>query len=193
MNRLQVLLPNDSAKDDALMLWDRVIKHPVVSVDGEFKPMAYGYNAYGLFFDFTDQSPTVVNTPQAIVWGQTAYSEYVSIDGTDTSKVLFAKSGTYKIDFTAELLSSSSSAKTFYFWPRVNGVDVPGSTMVITVTANGQRQTVTRSGIFEVSAGDYLQAMFAVDSTDADLMGIAATAFCPASPSATLAVIEVAA
>ena len=193
MSRLQVLLPNDSASDDAVMLWNRTIKHAVVSVDGEYKPLAYGYNAYGMFFDFTDQSPAVVNTPQAIVWGQTAYSEYVSIDVTDTSKVLFAKSGTYKIDFSAELLSGSGSSKTFYFWPRVNGVDVQGSTMVTTISTNGHRQTVARSGIFEVSAGDYLQAMFAVDSTDADLFGTPATAFCPASPSATLAVIEVAA
>ena len=40
------------------------------------------------------------------------------------------------------------------------------------------------------NAGDYLQSMFAVDSTSGSLSTTAATAFSPASPSVTLSVAE---
>ena len=96
----------------------------------------------------------------------------------------------YELSFTAELISSSSSSKTFYFWPRVNGTDVANSTMVTTLESNNQKKIVARSGIFEVNADDYLQAMFATDDLAASLSTTAATAFCPASPSVTLSVSE---
>jgi len=63
--------------------------------------------------------------------------------------------------------------------------------MVNVITANDQRKTVSRTGLFQVESGDYLEAMFAVDDLDLDLHGIAATAFCPASPSVTLVITEV--
>lgn len=172
------------------MLWDETKKHMVLSVDGEFLPIPYGENSYGFFADFNSQSATTINTATAITWDTTAYSHNISIDGTDASKIVFARSGVYELSFTAELISSSASSKTFYFWPRVNGTNVANSTMVTTLESNNQKKIVARSGIFEVDADDYLQAMFATDDLAASLSTTAATAFCPASPSVTLSVSE---
>jgi hypothetical protein len=47
---------------------------------------------------------------------------------------------------------------------------------------------VSRSAIFDVSAGDYLEAMWAVDSTSGFLDATAATAFAPAAPASTIAI-----
>ena len=162
----------------------------VVSSNGEYLPIPYGENSYGFFADFNNQAATTINTATAITWDTTAYSHNVSIDGTDTSKIVFDKSGVYELSFTAELVSSSASSKTFYFWPRVNGLNVANSTMVTTLESNGQKKIVSRSGIFEVNANDYLQAMFATSDLTASLSTTAATAFCPASPSVTLSVSE---
>lgn len=76
-------------------------------------------------------------------------------------------------------------------WPRINGVDVAGTTMVNTIETNNHRKTVSRSGLFQVSANDYLEAVFAVTDTDLDFDPLAATAFAPATPSVTLMVKEV--
>jgi uncharacterized protein YjdB len=147
----------------------------------------YGDFAYGAFLDFTDQTQTVINTAKAITWNTTALSKHISI-GSPTSRIVFAKAGKYKVEFTAQLSSASSNAKTFWFWPRINGSDIAGSTMRITTHDNNEAKTVARAAIFEVDKGDYLEAMWAADSLDTSLEAYAAETFCPAVPSVTLMV-----
>lgn len=192
-DRLRQLTTGETAAEDGILMWDRSIGHPVVSYDGKWVPLGYGANepdqgyGYGAFVDFTDQTATAINTATAITWGTTAYSNGISV-GTPTSRIVFANSGKYYIHFTAQLNSQSASAKTFYFWPRVNGTDVTGSTMKVTVHDNDESKTIARAAIFDVSAGDYLEAMFAVDDLDTSLESYAAESFCPAVPSVTLMV-----
>jgi len=145
----------------------------------------YGDFAYGAFLDFTDQTQTVVDTAKAITWNTTAYSKHISV-GSPTSRIVFAKAGKYYIHFTAQLNSTSASAKTFWFWPRINGSDITGSTMRITVHDNDESKTIARAAIFEVDKGDYLEAMWAADDLDTSLEAYAAETFCPAVPSVTL-------
>lgn len=145
----------------------------------------YGDFAYGAFLDFTTQTHTVVDTAKAITWNQTAYAKQIAI-GSPTSRIVFSRPGKYYIHFTAQLSSASANAKTFWFWPRINGVDIPGSTMRITVHDNDEAKTVARAAIFEVDKNDYLEAMWAVDDTDTSLETYAAETFCPAVPSVTL-------
>ena len=190
-DRLRQLTSGESAAEDGILMWDREIEHPVVSLDGEWVPLGYGANepdqgyGYGAFVDFNDQTASTVDTATAITWGTTAYSNGISV-GTPTSRIVFANAGKYYVHFTAQLNSESANAKTFWFWPRVNGTDVTGSTMRITLHDNGEAKTIARAAIFEVSAGDYLEAMFAVDSLDTSLEAYAAESFCPAVPSVTL-------
>jgi hypothetical protein len=147
----------------------------------------YGDFAYGAFLDFTDQTQTVINTAKAITWDTTALSKHISI-GSPTSRIVFAKAGKYKVEFTAQLSSASANAKTFWFWPRINGTDITGSTMRITTHDNNEAKTVARAAIFEVDKGDYLESMWAADSLDTSLEAYAAETFCPAVPSVTLMV-----
>ena len=195
-DRLRQLTTGESASDDGILMWDREIEHPVVSYDGEWVPLCYGANepdqgyGYGAFVDFTTQTATATETATAISWGQTAYSNGVTV-GTPTTRIVFANAGKYYIHFTAQLNSESANAKTFWFWPRLNGVDITGSTMRITLHDNGEAKTIARAAIFQVSAGDYIEAMFAVDSLDTSLKSYAAETFCPAVPSVTLMVKSV--
>jgi len=149
-----------------------------------------GTYAYGAFVDYTDQTHTVIDTAKAITWNTTAYAKHISI-GSPSSRIVFSKPGRYRIEFTAQLNSESANAKTFWFWPRINGTDVAGSTMRITVHHNGEAKTVARTGMFQVNAGDYLEAMWAVDDLDTSLQAYAAETFCPAVPSVTLTITSV--
>ena len=144
-----------------------------------------GTFAYGSFYDTTQQTVSAVNTATAITWGNTAYAKHISV-GSPTSRIVFAKAGFYWINFTAQIHADNSADKTFYFWPRINGTDIPGSTMVNVLHQQDDRLVASRGGIFQVNKDDYLEAMWAVDDTAADLHGLAATAFCPATPSVTM-------
>ena len=189
--RLNQLRGGESAAENGYIAWDRSIEHPVVSYNGKFIPLGYGANepdqgyGYGAFVDFNDQAATTINTATAITFGTTAHSNGISV-GTPTSRIVFANAGRYYVHFTAQLKSESASAKTFWFWPRVNGTDVTGSTMRISLHDNDQAKTVARAAIFQVSAGDYLEAMFAVSDLDTSLEAYAAESFAPAVPSVTL-------
>jgi len=193
---LRSLTNGDSAAEDGVLMWDRSIEHPVVSLDGEWVPLAYGDNeymgyGYGAFLDFSDQTAGTVDTATVITWGQTAYSKNISI-GSPSSRIVFQKAGKYHVHFTAQLNSQSANAKTFWFWPRLNGTDVTGSTIRITLHDNNEAKTIARSAIFDVSANDYLEAMFAVDDLDTSLKSYAAETFCPAVPSVTLMIKSIA-
>ena len=149
-----------------------------------------GTYAYGAFVDYTDQTHTSTDTAKAITWNTTAYAKHISV-GSPTSRIVFSKPGRYRIEFTAQLNSESANAKTFWFWPRINGTDVTGSTMRITVHDNAEAKTIARTGMFQMNAGDYLEAMWAVDSLDTSLQTYAAESFCPAAPSVTLTLTSV--
>ena len=192
-DKLRYLTVLERASDDGILMWDRSIDHPVVSLDGEWVPLGYGANdpnqgyGYGAFLDFNDQTCAATETPTAITWGTTAYSNGVAV-GSPTSRIVFAKAGKYYIHFTAQLNSQSANAKAFWFWPRINGTDITGATMRITLHDNNEAKTVARAAIFEVAAGDYLEAYWAVDNLDTSLEAYAAETFCPAVPSVTLMV-----
>lgn len=191
MYRLPFLRGGEAASDDGVFAWEPTDTHMVVVRDGEYVPLMYGYNAYGAFYSTVAQTASTINTATLITWNNTALSNYVSVDGTNTSRIVFEKAGVYEVHFSGELHSTNSSAKTIYLWPRLNGVDVSGSTMVNTLETNNHRKTVSRSGLFQVSADDYLEAVFAVDDLDLDFDPLAATAFAPATPSVTIMVKEV--
>ena len=118
---------------------------------------------------------------------QNSISEGVT-NGTPASRIVFAEAGQYMISFSAQIASTSASTVNFWFWPRVNGTDVTGSTMKNALHQNGATLVVSRSAIFDLQAGDYLEAMWAVDSTSGFLDATTATAFAPAAPASTIAI-----
>lgn len=189
---LRNLTSGDSAYQDGIFMWDRS-GYPVVSYNGAWQPIGFGHGKkpYGVFYDTTNQTAASTNTAYEVSWGNTAYNNLIDLNATDDTKIEFDVSGTYYIQFSATIHSENSSAKKIYFWPRVDGTDIAGSTMVHTLDVNNNRKTITRSGIFEIDAGSYLQAIWATDDTGLDLHGVAASSPIPAVPSATITIHEV--
>lgn len=175
----------DSAAADGVLMWDREYGYPVVSKNGEWRQIVLedGQYAGGIT---ADQTAASINTAYALTYTSSA-AEGIT-NGTPASRIVFEEAGEYMISFSAQISSTSSSTVNFWFWPRVNGVDVAGSTMKNALHQNGATLVVSRSVIFNFAAGDYLEAMWAVDSTSGFLDATAATAFAPAAPASTIAI-----
>ena len=176
---------DESASEDGYLMWDREKKYPVVSKDGAWVQVVLEDGHY-LGAITTDQTAASTNTAYALTY-TSSIAEGIT-NGTPASRIVFAEAGEYMISFSAQISAGSSSSVDFYFWPRINGSDVTGSTMVNTLKNNGARLVVGRSSIFTVSAGDYLEAYWAVSDTNGFLDATAATAFCPAAPASTIAI-----
>ena len=181
------------ASSNGVLLWDNGNEYPVVSINGEWVPLQTGGSAYdyGYFLCTTDQTQTTINTAKGITYDTRAVGQGIATDGTYPTRIVFSRSGVYQINFTAELYATSSTTTRFFFWARINGTDVPNTTMVSSTHNNGQERVASRSAVFSVSAGDYLEAMWAVDTLTGTLNAQAASGVVPASPASTLTVIEV--
>lgn len=183
---LSTRLPSDVAADDGILLWDRS-GYPVVSKDGVFRQVVLA-DGYASLSRTTVQVATAINTAQAIGWDAPSFNSGIALDPTDNTKIVFEEDGVYLLAFAVELLSSSSNAKSGWFWPRIDGVDVPGSTIKVTLSDNGHHIVMSRSAAFPMTAGSYLQAMWAVNDLTLWIDAPAATAFAPSSPAVTLAI-----
>jgi len=176
---------DESAADDGTLMWDRINQYPVVSKNGAWVQVVLEDGQYAGAV-ITDQTAAAINTAYALTYASST-SDGIA-NGTPASRIVFDEAGQYMISFSAQIASTSSSTVNFWFWPRVNGSDVAGSTMKNALHQNGSVLVVSRSAIFELNAGDYLEAMWAVDSTNGFLDATAATAFAPAAPASTIAI-----
>jgi hypothetical protein len=146
--------------------------------------------AYAEIIKTADQAAAVINTATAITWDSAGIAQGVSI-GSPASRIVIERDGVYKFDLFAQLSSTSASAKNLWLWFAKNGAAIANSAGIETETGNNAFASMFRSELIEVSAGDYVEAFFAVDDVALFLNAEAATAFAPAAPAAHLAVTQV--
>lgn len=180
---------NSSADENGILLWDNTNGYPVVSKDGVWRQIVLA-DGYAFLSQDNDITATAADTAYAVTYDTPVMASGISL-GTPASRIVFEEGGTYLLAFSAQITSTSSSTVAFRFWPRINGVDVPGSTMVASLHQNDSTIVISRTAIFQVSAGDYLEAMWATDSTSGFLQAAAATAYAPAAPSTSLSITRI--
>lgn len=190
-NKLSVRRGDENASDDGILMWDRSLEHAVVSVDGEFQPLSYGYNAFGAFYNSSNISASSSNTATAISWTGTMQADQIDIDNTNTSRLVFNRKGRYHIIFECQINGGSGSTKTIRFWFRKNGTDIANSARMVTVHDSSAITEGVAFTVVDVDQDDYVEVMFAVSNTGLTLSGESATAYSPAVPSVTVDVIEV--
>lgn len=178
-----------SAAENGVLLWDNANGYPVVSKDGVWRQVVLA-DGYAFLGQDNNITAAAVNTAYAITYDTPAMASGISL-GTPASRIVFAEGGTYLLAFSAQMTSTSSSTVDFYFWPRINGTDVTGSTIKAALHQNDATFVVSRSAIFQMNAGDYLEVMWAVDSTSGYLQAAPATAFAPATPSTSLSITRI--
>jgi len=177
------------ATQNGVLLWDAAGGYPVVSKGDEWRQiiLADGYAVLGQDADIT---AAAADTAYKIALDD-IITEGITLTGSPLTEITFIEGGLYSLSFSAQISSTSSSAVYFRFWPRINGSDTAGSTILASLHNNGATTTVSRTAIFSVSAGDVLSVMWATTSTNGYLHAHAATAYAPASPSVTLVISRI--
>lgn len=189
LSRMQFKAGDPVPAENGILLWDDVAGYPVVSKSGEFRQIILedGNYAGGISSNVT---AAAVDTAYALTF-TSSVSNGIANDGTYPSRIVFSEAGEYLINFSAQIASSTASPVSFRFWPRKNGTNVAGSTMVNSLHNNGSTFVTSRSAIFQFAAGDYLEAMWATTDTSGYLDATAATAYAPAAPAATIGITRV--
>lgn len=185
--KLSFKTADDNPSENGVILWDDVNGYPVVSKNNEFRQIVLEDGHYDGTVS-TNQTAASANTAYALTFSPDVSDGIVN--GTPASRLVVDEAGEYFVSFSAQIVSSSASTVIFWFWPRVNGVDVSKATMKNSLHNNGAVFITSRSGLFELSAGDYIETMWAVDSTAGSLQAAAATAFAPAAPAATISIVR---
>ena len=90
-----------------------------------------------------------------------------------------------------QITSTNSSQKSIWVWLRLNGLtDFPNSARVASITLNNGYLVVSLNEVASLLAGDFIEVMYASDSTAISIATVAATAFAPAAPAVILAVTQ---
>ena len=176
----------DKATDDGIFVWSRA-GYPVVSKGGEYKQVVVE-GGYAQLKRTATQTAGSTNTAYGVAWDAIAFGEGITLDASDSTKVVFAEGGKFVLSLSAQLKSNSSASKSIWMWPRLNGTDVAGSTLKASITSSDDDVAVCRTTILQVTAGQYLQAMFAVSDVTLLLNAPATESFAPSSPAVTLSI-----
>ena len=178
-----------SATQDGTLLWDPVGGHPVISKNGEWRQIVLA-NGTAILGQDVDVTAAAADTAYKIPLDAIELSD-ITLTGSPLTDITFGESGLYLITFTAQVESTAAARVDFRFWPRINGVDISGSTIVSSLHSNGSTMVVTRTALFQLNAGDMLNAMWAVSAITGRLKAHAATAYAPSSPSVTIAITTI--
>lgn len=187
LNQLDAKDQYSSAAEDGVILWDRTNKYPVVSKDGEWRQIVLEDGHYDGTVS-TNQTAASINTAYALTFTQDLASGITN--GTPASRLIVDEAGQYLVTYSMQMASTSAATVTMWFWTRINGTDISKSAMENTLHQNGSTLVVTKSAILQLSAGDYIEIMWATDSTSGYLEAVAATSFAPATPSATISMVR---
>ena len=132
---------------------------------------------WGSFWDTSNQTAASTTVAYLITLNSTdADSNGVSI--VSSSRITFAYAGAYNLQFSAQFVNTDSQIHNAQVWLRLNGTDVTDSmgTVAIQQKHGGVDgvNIVSWNYVLKLSAGDYLQLVWNVDSTQVSLQTLPA-------------------
>ena len=145
------------------------------------------------FFSTTDQTASVVDTAYALQFENTYLGEAISITGTPKTRITPLYSGVYNFELSVELTSSNANSKELSFWVRRSGVDIANTGRLHVVSGSGGVDDFEYSFTMDLTAGQYIELMWATDDTGITIDYQAAASPRPAVPSTLLTVVFVSA
>lgn len=179
--------PDTSPHTDGALVWDDANSYPVVSLAGEWRQIVLA-DGYAILNQDADITAAAANTAYAIQYDTPTLADGITRHATFPTRIVFEEGGIYMLSFSVQVTSNTSSDVKFAFWPRINGTSIGGSTIYTTLHGSGHSTVVSRTSIFQMSPGDYLEVMWSVDNVSGFLDATAASGSIPASPSTTLSI-----
>ena len=144
--------------------------------------------ANALFYSIVDQTAATTNTGYPIQFENTYLNHGVTINGGSSTQITVEYSGIYNFQFTGSVYSNSASPKNVYLWIRRNGTDIGYSTKQHVLSGSGDAVPVTWNFNIDMTAGQYLEMIWATSDTTAILEAAAPSSPHPGIPSAVMAV-----
>lgn len=125
---------------------------------------SYWFSAW----DTTTQTNTVANTPRIVTWNTSDPASTGITNGSATGSIKVLHTNTYNIQFSFQLHQTSSSTANVTIWLRKNGTDVTASAGEYDVKGNDHLISAWNY-VMVLEANDYIQFMWASDSTSMTL------------------------
>ena len=184
--RLFTKSTDDNPSENGILLWDEVAGYPVVSKNGEWRQVVLedGHADYIITADVT---AAAANTAYKLTYDAMSHNHGITL-GTPASRIVFEEGGQYVLSFSAQVSSTSGSTVHFHFWPSINGTNVDSSAMTTALHQNNATVVTSRTQVFTLAAGDYLEVNWMVDNTNGFLNYTAAASPRPALPASTLSI-----
>lgn len=138
------------------------------------------------------QGVASATTALAIPFDITDASNQVALDPLDNTKIVFAVSGYYNIQFSIQLINATSSIDNVTLWFRQNTNDIPNTAGIVSIPAKHAggigAAIISWNLVVAVNAGDNIQLMMASNSgnTVAGTYPPGTAPVHPASPSVIL-------
>ena len=121
--------------NNALRLYFNQLDGNIGSVVGQFGGQ-YVDCPNGLFFNTQDQTFGATGTAYPVVFDNTYLHNAVALKTGSTSQIQVTVPGIYNFQYTGQVLSTNSSAKTIYLWIKRNNVTIGYSTRATTININ---------------------------------------------------------
>ena len=145
---------------------------------------------YGSFSDTTLQVAASIDTAYAMTFNTTDSSNGVS-RGSPTSRLVVDNQGVYNVQFSAQLDSLSGGTVNVYIWLRKNGTNVPNTASTVAIQGSAARTVAAWNFIIQLEPTNYVELMWATDSTNARILAASATSVWPAIPSVICTITQV--
>jgi hypothetical protein len=160
----------------------------------------YGWRAiafdesYGSFYDTTNQLNPTASIARAININSTATASGVSI--VSSNRISVDHDGIYNIQFSLQLIKTTANNGDADIWLRYNGVDVPNSNTVVTITdgSKGSNKNVAAWNFVQaMTASSYCQIYWSAADTGLYIyaIGTQSTPVRPATPSIIVTVDKI--
>lgn len=139
---------------------------------------SFGAPIYGSWYDDANQT-TTADTATTMYCGHGSGNGITKVDNT---KFQVSAAGTYNIQFSVQLDQSAGSGEHIFIWFRKNGVDIPWSASEVAIQGTVAETIPSWNFIADLVAGDYLQIMYKVSSSNVYLKAVPANTI-PGIPS----------
>jgi len=150
---------------------------------------------YGNFFSTITQSSAGITSDNIVPWNSTNIAKGVAISQSDATKIIFANSGTYNINFLGQFVfSGGASNYNIECWFTKNGSIVPNSGYTFTTTsAQNAAVLANLETPISVVPGDFVQFHWWSGAAGMQLVYTAegTNPTRPGSPSANLTIFNV--
>lgn len=149
---------------------------------------------YGAFHDTTASQTAAANTPTAITYDSTVYSDGVSI-GTPTSRVVINTAGLYNIQFSIQFSNNNATIDNALVWLRVNGNDVANTTSWSAIPgkhAGSDGYLITALNVFyQFAANDYFELIWMTVNGTTSIITLPASTVAPIYPASPGVILTV--